>query len=177
MDIIATYPILSYFFIFFARIMDVSLDVFRILLLARGYAIPAAVIGFFEICIYIVALGTVMAGGLNDFRRILVYAAGFAAGNFVGSYIENRMAVGFVVIQMFPYPDHAEELIGRLRQSNYGVTVLKGEGRSGAREILVITAKRKDQPHIMKIMNEVASDTFFNISDVRSLHGGVFPNK
>ncbi|WP_206811117.1 DUF2179 domain-containing protein [Paradesulfitobacterium ferrireducens] len=173
----AAYPILSYFFIFFARIADVSLDVFRILLLARGYAIPAAVIGFFEICIYVVALSTVMAGGLNDFGRILVYAAGFASGNFIGSYIENRMAVGFVVIQVFPYPDHAEELVSKLRQVNYGVTVLTGEGRSGPREILVVTAKRKDQPRIITIINEVAPDTFFNISDVRSLHGGVFPNK
>lgn len=177
MEILAVYPVLSYFFIFFARIADVSLDVFRILLLARGYAIPAAVIGFFEICIYVVALSTVMAGGLNDFRLILVYAAGFASGNFIGSYIESRMAVGFVVIQVFPYPGHAEELVSKLRQANFGVTLLTGEGRSGPREILVVTAKRKDQPHIINIINKVAPDTFFNISDIRSLHGGVFPNK
>ncbi|MHB1652950.1 MAG: DUF2179 domain-containing protein [Desulfitobacteriaceae bacterium] len=170
-------PLLLYLFIFLARVSDMSLDVFRVLLLTRGYSLPAGVIGFFEVIIYIVALGTVMQGGISDLAKVVAYAAGFATGNFLGAYFEKKMAVGYVVIQVFPAPKTGQELLERLRVANFGVTVLLGEGASGSREVLVVTAKRKSQDKILAIMNEVDPDTFFHISDIRTLQGGVFPNK
>lgn len=169
-------PFFGYFFIFLARITDVSMDVFRLLMLTRGYAVPAALIGFFELCVYVVALGSVLSGGLTDPWKIFAYAAGFATGNFVGSFIEKRLAIGYVVIQMFPPSESCEELTALLRKNNYGVTKMIGEGRSGLREILIVNAKRRDQKHILDLMNEVAPDTFYNLSDIRSKHGGVFPH-
>lgn len=170
-------PVFGYFFIFTARVIDVSLDVFRLLMLTRGYALAAAVIGFFEVGIFVVALGTVIAGGLSDPVKIVAYAAGFATGNIIGSLIEERMAFGFVAIQMFPHNSRCAGLIARLRESNYGVTRIAGEGKTGPRDILVVSAKRKNMGSILKIMNDVAPETFFNISDIRSIHGGIFPHR
>ena len=48
---------------------------------------------------------------------------------------------------------------------------------SGDSEILVATIKRKDLKDIIKIMNQVSPDIFFNISDIRTIHGGIFPRK
>jgi len=174
-ELIAANPFYGYLFIFFARVADVSLDVFRLLLLTRGYAIPAAVIGFFEVSIFVLALGTVISGGPIDFIKIIAYSGGFATGNLAGSYLEEKMAFGFVVVQVFPSDDCCGELVRRLRDHNFGVTRIAGKGRSGPRDILVVTAKRKNLPQIVKIMDQVAPETFFNISDIRSIHGGVFP--
>lgn len=176
-DLLNAMPVLGYLFIFFARVCDVSLDVFRMLILTRGYALAAGFIGFIEIVIYIVALGVVMQGGLTDPVKIIFYAAGFAAGNLVGAFIEKRAALGYIVIQIFPPPYQSVALLEKLRQANFGVTIISGEGASGPREILFVTAKRKNQKEILKLMNNVDPETFFHISDVRSLNGGVFPNK
>lgn len=177
MELFNYYPILAYLFIFLARVIDVSLGVFRLLLLTRGYAIPAALIGFVEVSVFVLALGTVFSGGLTDFTKVIAYAGGFAIGNLVGIKIEGYMAVGYVVIQMFPDEEHCGRLRNILREHNYGVTSIPGEGKWGPREILVATIKRKDLSDILNIMNQVAPDTFFNTSDIRSTHGGVFPHK
>lgn len=177
MEIFNSYPILVYLFIFSARVIDVSLGVFRLLLLTRGYAIPAAVIGFFEVSIFVVALGTVFSGGLTDYTKIIAYAGGFAIGNLVGVKIEGYMAVGYVVIQMFPDEEQSQQLGNILREHNYGVTSIPGEGKCGHREILVATIKRKDLCDIINIMNQVSPDIFFNTSDIRTIHGGTFPRK
>jgi uncharacterized protein YebE (UPF0316 family) len=177
LETIIANPIYGYLFIFTSRVIDVSLDVFRLLMLTRGYALVAAVIGFFEVTIFVVALGTVIAGGLSDPVRIIAYAGGFATGNIIGSVIEERMAFGFVAIQMFPRDSCCGNLIARLRESNYGVTRITGEGVSGPRDVLIVSAKRKNLSNILKTMNDVAPGTFFNISDIRSIHGGIFPHR
>lgn len=177
LETVLSNPVYGYLFIFTARVIDVSLDVFRLLMLTRGYALAAAVIGFFEVCIFVLALGTVIAGGISDPVKIIAYAGGFATGNIIGSIIEERMAFGFVAIQMFPHESHCGNLVARLRENNYGVTRIKGEGISGPRDMLVVSAKRKNLGSILRIMNEVAPQTFFNISDIRSIHGGIFPHR
>ena len=37
--------------------------------------------------------------GANNLVAYLAYAAGFAAGNYVGIYIENRLAIGTLVVR------------------------------------------------------------------------------
>jgi uncharacterized protein YebE (UPF0316 family) len=176
MEIISN-PIFIYVFIFVARVVDVALGVFRLLLLTRGYAFYAAIIGFFEVTIFVVALGTALSGGVTDVLKIIAYACGFATGNLVGIKMEEKMALGFVLVQMFPANEYCDQLVENLRNKNYGVTLLYGEGMSGPREIVVLTVKRKDLPVIIGIMQKNAPDTFFNISDIRSIRGGIFPRR
>lgn len=175
LEFISSNPFYGYLFIFLARVTDVSLQVFRLLLLTRGYALLASVTGFFEVAIFVMALGVVFAGGFDDPLKVIAYAGGFASGTLIGSIIEERMALGYVVIQVFPAKACCGELITTLRESNYGVTRVAGEGKYGPRDVLMVTAKRKDLRNLLKIMDRVAPEAFFNISDIRSIHGGVFP--
>lgn len=169
------HPIYGCIFIFLARVTDVSLDVFRILLLNRGYAVQAAAIGFFEISIYVVALGTVLADGPMDIYKIVVYSLGFACGNLVGAHIEEKMALGYVALYVFSCPTGCKDLLDELRENNFGVTNVTGHGREGPRELLIITAKRRDLPNILRILHTTSPDTFYSVSDIRSLRGGIFP--
>lgn len=83
----------GYLFIFLARVVDVSLATMRTLMLVRGKGLIAACIGFFEVMIYITALNKVVSG-LDNPANLVVYALGFATGNFMGSYIEEKLAIG-----------------------------------------------------------------------------------
>ena len=74
-------------FIFFARIIDVSLGTVRMILTIRGERYIAAVIGFFEIMVYVVALGKVI-GSLDEPVKLILYCLGFASGVIVGSWLE-----------------------------------------------------------------------------------------
>jgi len=79
--------IFGYLFIFSARVIDMSLDVIRILMLMRDRRVLAAVIGFFEITVFVLALNEVLKGGLNDPGKVIAYAGGFATGNYIGSLL------------------------------------------------------------------------------------------
>ncbi len=89
----------GYFFIFFARVADVSLGVLRTLMLVKGKRFHAAFLGFFEVIIFILALDRVV-GDLGNPISLLFYGLGFATGNVVGSYLEEKLALGHLTVQV-----------------------------------------------------------------------------
>src|SRR5690554_6588493 len=157
-------------FIFFARIIDVSLATFRVLMLMRGERVRAAFTGFFEVSIYILALGRVVQH-LNEPWKIIAYALGFSCGTIAGGWLEERLAVGYNLVQVIP-KTHCGELICDLRRNNFGVTVLEGQGRSGPRHILNITTRRKELPHLMNLLDKVDPQAFITTFDTRRTKGG-----
>jgi uncharacterized protein YebE (UPF0316 family) len=165
-------PILGgYLFIFCARIVDVSLGTMRMLMVVRGKRYYAGLIGFFEVIIYITALGKIF-DNLDNPLNLLFYAAGYATGNIVGSFIEEKLAVGILTIQVITMKAPLE-LTERLRAKGYGVTVLEGQGREGTRYILQIIMQRKNIPKLRKEIDLWDSDAFWTIFDARYTKGGV----
>jgi len=81
--------------IFFARVLDVSIGTMRIVFLSRGMRLMAPVFGFFEVLIWLIAISRIM-GNLTSWVNYVAYASGFAAGNYVGMYLENRLAMGLL---------------------------------------------------------------------------------
>ena len=167
-------PLFIYLFVFFARVTDMSLDVFRILLLTRGKKLQAALIGFVEVSIFITALGQVLVGGFDNPWMIVAYAGGFAIGNYVGSILEEKVAIGYLSLQVFPPSECCADFITGFREAGYGATCLSGQGRSGERNIIYVFLKRKDLKDALKMIEEIHPDTFFNVTDARQIHGGIF---
>lgn len=164
--------VLGYLFIYCARTVDVSLAVFRTILVVRGKRLLAATIGFFEVSIFVLALGRVMTN-FDDPLNVLFYALGFATGNFVGSTIEEKVALGYVTVQIVA-KSNGKSLGEHLRSHGFGVTIVEGHGRSGPRAVLYATLKRRNLEQFMKIVDERAGETFVTILDTRKTQGGFF---
>ncbi len=158
--------------IFFAKIAHVSLGTIRIIYLTRGQSISAAVIGFFEVIIFLVALSLVLTN-IDQWYNILVYGLGFAAGNLVGSKIEELIAVGFVHVQVVTV-NNCGTLEEALREEGYGVTSMPCYGREGAHRTLQVLLKRKELPDLLKKMEKIDPDAFVSIFDTRKIMGGYF---
>jgi len=159
--------------IFFAKIAHVSLGTIRIIYLTRGQSKIAAAIGFFESIIYIGALSMVLTN-LEAWQNIFVYGLGFGTGNLVGSWIEEKIAVGYVSAQIIPKVDGGS-LDEHLREQGFGVTSMPSYGREGAyRTSLQVLLKRKEVPHLLKIMNKYDPEAFISIFDTRKIMGGYF---
>ena len=115
--------------IFFARIIDVSLGTMRIILVSKGQRIIAPILGFFEVFIWIIAIGQIM-GNINNFACYFGYAAGFATGNYVGMRLEEHLAMGNLIIRVISQKD-GNVLIKNLNIRGYGATMVEGEGSLG----------------------------------------------
>lgn len=166
----------GYMLIFFARISDVSLSTVRTLMVVQGRKFHAATIGFFEIIIYITALGKVVSG-LDDPGNLLAYALGFASGNYVGIFIEEKIALGNFTAQVVLKESKNREVLDSLRDSGFGVTSVQGSGKEGAREILNIALKRKDLDKLKQILYEYDERVFITVSNTKPVSGGYFAPK
>ncbi|MCW3491390.1 DUF2179 domain-containing protein [Dethiobacter alkaliphilus] len=164
--------LLDYAFIFLARVLDMTLATVRILMVMRGKPGSAAGIGFFESIIYILALARVI-DTLDNPTRLIVYALGFAAGNYAGTKIEEMLALGFSTAQVISR-ENAEELTEKLRENGFGVTVLEGCGREGSHQLLHVLLKRKDIPVLMSIIRDTDEHAFVSVFDTRKILGGYF---
>lgn len=84
-------------FIFLARILDVSIGTLRILFISKGFRGKATVLGFFEVLIWIIVVAQIIQN-LDNWLNYVAYAGGFAAGNYVGMFLEEKMKMG---VQIF----------------------------------------------------------------------------
>lgn len=159
--------------IFSARIIDVTLGTIRIIYISRGLKYAAPIFGFFEILIWLLAIGQLMQN-LTNVLYYIAYAAGFATGNFVGIYIEERMAVGTVVIRIITQKD-ASELIQFLRSEGYGVTTVDASGMTGPVKVIFTTIRRKNLEETIQHIQRFNPKAFFSVEDVRFAQEGVFP--
>lgn len=165
--------VLDYLFIFGARVADVSLSTIRLMMMIRGRRTLAAIISFFEIIIWVLALTRVLQG-LDNPLKILVYCLGFATGVYVGQWIEGKMALGINTVQIIPRrPEVAPALRTALRGMGYGVTTLTGEGRDGPREVLLVICPRRRILPVLAVADELAPDAFVTVMDTQVARGGV----
>lgn len=161
--------------IFISRIFDVSLGTLRIIFVSRGRKYLAPLLGFFEVFIWLVAISQIMKH-LDNFLCYIAYAAGFAMGNFVGMIIEEKLAIGILVIRIILVRDECR-IKERLSASGYGVTVVDAKGANTDVKIIYTIIKRKDLDDVLDIINKCDSEAFYSIEDARTVYHGVFPDR
>jgi len=159
--------------VFIARVADVSLGTLRIIFISRGKRNLAPILGFFEVFIWITVVSQIVSHAHN-IVAYLAYAAGFAAGNFVGMYIEDRLAIGTQIIRLIIQND-PNELATNLHNAGYGVTCVNGQGTTGPVTLVYTVVKRKEIPRVINIINQTHPNAFLTIEDLRSTQSGVFP--
>jgi uncharacterized protein YebE (UPF0316 family) len=161
--------------IFFFRICDVSMGTIRVIFIAKGLKYIAPVIGFFEVIIWLVAIGQVM-NNITNVSSYIAYGAGFAAGTFIGMKVEEKLSLGTVVVRVIT-PEDPAALLAYLRQRSFGVTITDGEGSKGRVKIILSVIKRQDQEKVIRGIREHLPRAFYSVEEVRSVAEGVFPEK
>ena len=165
--------LVGYLFIFGARVVDVTCATLRVLLVVRGHRLFASALGIIEVTVYILALSRVI-NSLNEPLRLAIYALGFATGNYVGSLVEEKMAIGHMSAQVVPMDSDPDILAGLLREDGFGVTTLTGEGREGPRKLLFISFERKAKRKLMRLIEKNDPGAFVTMYESRGIQGGVF---
>lgn len=165
-------PIL-YIIIFIAKTVEVSISTIRLVYNSKGERIKGAVLGFFEVLIWILIVSSVLNNITEDPFKIFAYAAGFSLGNFLGIYIESKIAIGISSIQVV-----VSELIGNtlaqtLRAEGFGTTIIEGKGKDDSKKILLfVQLKRKRIHKAIKIIKETDPSAYISVNDVNSVVGG-----
>ncbi|MBW2559942.1 MAG: DUF2179 domain-containing protein [Deltaproteobacteria bacterium] len=156
-----------------ARVVDVTLGTIRIIYISRGMKFVAPIFGFFEILIWLIAISQIMQN-LSNPVYYLAYALGFAGGNLVGIFVEERLAVGRVIMRIITQRD-ATELVAYLRSAGYGVTTVEAEGATGPVELIFTVIDREKVEAVVRSVQTYNPRAFYSIEDVRLVKEGIFP--
>ena len=150
--------IFSALIIFSLRLADQSLGTMRALLVSKNKPIYAALIGLVESAIWIVAISQVIKD-IDDTVLIVAYAAGFAAGTILGSYIERIVGVGNIVVRVFS-PANSPSVAETLRDNGHGVTVIDGEGKDGPVKIYLCVIPRRKLKSVLNMIEEINPNAY-----------------
>jgi len=163
------------FLIFFARVIDVTLGTMRIVFVSRGIKYLAPLVGFFEVIVWLLAIRVIMQN-LNNVMCYIAYGAGFAAGNYIGIFLERRMAVGRGILRVITKKD-ATDLITTLREQGFGVTSVDAQGSDGDVSIIFMVIRRGDFKRIAELIQRFNPHAFYTLEDVRFVSEGTFPTR
>jgi len=150
--------IFSALIIFTLRLADQSLGTMRALLVSKNKPIYAALIGLVESAIWIVAISQVIKD-IDDPVLIGAYAAGFAAGTILGSYIERIVGVGNIVVRVF-CPANSPSVAETLRENGHGVTIIDGEGKDGPVKIYLCVIPRRKLKSVLQMIEEINPNAY-----------------
>ncbi len=156
--------------IFLARVCDVTLSTIRIIFVMNGRRTIAPILGFFEAFIWLLAVGQIIAQVDNVFAY-LAYAGGFAAGTYIGMYVEERLAVGMAVLRLIA-KDINEGMVEFLHENQFSYSLVDATGKSGKVNIVFFVVKRENLERLVKGINEHHPNAFYTIENIRQVNEG-----
>jgi uncharacterized protein YebE (UPF0316 family) len=153
--------------IFIARVIDVSMGTFRIILISKGIKLPAAIIGFFEVLIWIIAIAVIL-DNLNNILGYLAYATGFACGTFVGITIEEKISIGKVRLTIMT-KKNIHSMVEKMEPTRYVYVGNLVQSSNGRIRIIHAFLERKFLVDVLKRVKEEDPDAFFTVEDLKML--------
>lgn len=163
---LSLHPWLLVIGIFVLRIFDQSIGTLRTIAVVRGYAVLAVFMGFLEVFIWINVVGQVIQN-LHAWYLTVSYAAGFAAGQAVGMWVENMLALGNQLVRAIS--DRDKNLAKQLWEHGYPATKTESMGPSGPVDVIFIVAGREKIPELLTLICELDPECFYTIEDVRQV--------
>src|SRR5690625_694217 len=152
------------------NIVYVSFSTVRMILTLKGRRYLAAFVSMFEVVIYILGLGLVL-DNLNEIQNLIAYAVGFGIGVVVGSKIEERLALGYITVNVVSSnPDI--DFTRKLREKGYGVTSWSSYGMEGDRLSMQILTPRKYELRLYEAIKKLDPKAFIISYEPTHIHGG-----
>jgi uncharacterized protein YebE (UPF0316 family) len=158
---------LDLFIIFGLRLLDVGMSTVRIVLLGRARRGPAALLGFFESLVWVIAISRVF-DGLDDPARMVAFALGFAAGTFAGSVVEEWLALGQSLLRIVA-PVETDPVAPLLREKGYGATVVNGDGLAGEVRVTFCVVPRKEVPAATRLVHTANPHAYVTVDQTATI--------
>ncbi|KGA97105.1 hypothetical protein AJ85_14820 [Alkalihalobacillus alcalophilus ATCC 27647 = CGMCC 1.3604] len=156
--------------ILIVQLLYVPILTVRTIMMVKGMKEKAAAVGILEGAVYVVALGLVFAD-LSNYLNMIAYAVGFGVGLYIGAIIEEKLAIGYVTLEV-NIMNRNDKLVHRLREVGFSVSTSEVEGMNSIRYLLACTARRDREKEFIKIVSEYEPSAFIVSFEPRNFKGG-----
>ena len=161
--------------IFLLRVFEMSFSTLRMMMLIRDRKKLAWVFAFMQAMIFVFATSNVLknleSNNSESWYLIIAYAAGFATGWVVGSYVEGKIAIGFTHMQVIS-PNYGAAIAEKLRDEGFAVKEIPARGKDGMVAVLQLGIMRKSGKKVFEIVKDVDETAFITSEDLRPVNKG-----
>lgn len=156
--------------IFLLRTIAITFATARELTVVRGSRIAAWSLGFVQAMLFVTAIAGILAH-LENPLNLIAYAAGFAAGNFLGISLEARAAPGHSLLRIIS-SHRGNAILENLHREGLGATGIAGQGGEGMVSFILCYVPRREVMLVRKKINAWDPRAFVAVEHVRQLRGG-----
>ncbi len=158
-----------------SRVVDVSLGTLRIIFLSKGDKLVAPILGLFEVTIWLLAITRIMQN-LDNWVCFVAYPVGFALGNYIGIWIDEKLAVGELVVRVITQRN-ANKLIDHLKEEEFGFTVMDAKGSKEDVSVIFAVIERDSVAKFKQLVRQFNPKAFITTQPVRLESKGIFHHK
>ena len=161
-----------YLVIFLCKIIEVSFATVRMVLITKGEKTKGSIMAFFEITIWLVVSANVLTNLTTDPMKGVMYALGYVVGNYLGSIIEEKIALGIITVTIITSSENNEIITEKLKELNIGYTVLEAQGQKEENKLIIAYISRKRKNEMLKKLRNLDIKFFMSVNESRDVHGG-----
>lgn len=147
-----------YFLIFISKVVENTLSTLRLIIVANGKKLLGAILNFIIALVWLFVTGAVIVNITEDPFKIIFFALGSFVGSYVGSIIEEKVALGNNMLFTVINKDVYKLVVEFLNNEGHTVTVLNGE-KDDNKIILMIVVKRKKRKNVVKFIRLLDKDS------------------
>lgn len=160
------------FFIFCAKLLETSLATFRIIVINNGKKVLGAILSAIISIIWIISTSLVVFNIKKNILRIFFLAFGCFTGSYLGSFIEEKLAMGYTMLMVITNNTLGSIICNDLRRSGYAVTYTKATGKDSIKNVLLIMVERKKRMDVSSIIHRTDKDAMIICESAKVMSGG-----
>lgn len=147
-----------YLAIFTFKIIEDALATLRLIVVSNGKKKLGAILQFVVTLIWIVLTSSVLIGMKDDIFKAVALAFGALFGSYLGSVLEEKIALGTNSFIVEVSLDNSSELIKMLEDKDFLVSRIKSY--NDGMVILIVTGARKKSSLVVKIIKSFDKNAF-----------------
>lgn len=145
---------LIYVAIFLCKIVENAVGTLRLIVVANGKKKLGALLQGIVALVWIFGTGIVIVDINKDIFKIVIFVIGSIAGSYLGSIIEEKIALGSNMLICITKEKFENIIKGKLY--NYKITTICE--KDNTHSVLLIVLKRKEISKISKILKKIDKD-------------------
>ncbi len=155
-----------------AKIVEITIQSLKTCMMVKGQRLKAAGLGFVECVIWGLVISTIIGTLGDNYLLLLFYCLGYAAGLFLGSTIENKIALGTSNLQLIASDESTQKITEYLHEKNRGYTVFAGHGSKDKMNMIFIVLPRKETPKVLREIRATCDNKVFVVASEVSKYAG-----
>lgn len=151
--------------IFFARILDVSLNTIRTTFVIKGRTFIVALIAFIEITIWLLVARTAINVELNLWI-VLSYSGGYTMGTILGTtFINKFVKTNMELIVISTKIKNTK----KIKDKDFGVSILNKDKN---KTILLIETNKKRLDELTTLLKKLDNEAFITVKETKTIING-----